>query len=373
MADVVVVFDRTGKPLDELNVSVVRHLKLDHSIDLDRGVFSISVTDPKATARNLKRNNFVLVTSDQIGIKPWCAVMWPDENTGLTVNTNAEYVIPLRGVESILAQRLTGVIETINPPASPGAIFMKILRIAQVAAAFPPLSQSSDAISMVGTPTNPTWNLMDCYNIVNQMAVDNDMYWGFSASRDFDVSTGKGTGKLILTPYFLSKIGKKYRTTLIARGSGGTNAAADSANLVGSQIQEKSMKPFANRIVAYGQMDNWSDAVTNTVNDEKSQGEYGIVAAAAEFTTITSADALLPAARRELKMCSHRLYVDGTLINVSAFPSIGDVCLVQPDYSGAQFLANKYGTTLRMRVKETNYSPLNNTMAVNLEGLFDDE
>lgn len=373
MADVVTVFSRSGKPLTELNVSVMRHLKLDHSVDLDRGSFSIPVSDPKATERNLRRNNFVLVTSDQPGILPWPAIMWPDENVGLTVNNNAEYVMPLRGSEWLLGQRITEKIETIDPPTSPGHIFIQILKIAQRAGAFPPLSPSKNNINTVGDPIESEWNFVDCYTIANQLATDNDMFWGFNGSRDFDVVTGVGSGRLILTPYFKTKIGRSYKTSLIARSSGGSSASPDAANLVGGQVQEKSQKPYANRVIAYGQSEDWKDAPTTQVDDLPEQGESGIVEVAVPFTTVTDAKSLLVKARRELKLRSHRLYVDGTLINVAAFPYIGDTCLVQPDYQGAQFLAEKYGTTLRMRVKETNYNPQNNTMAVSLESLFKNE
>lgn len=376
MADTVTVFDRSGRPLDELNVSVVRHLKLDHTVDMDRGSFLISTGDVKATERNLRRNNFIYVISDQPNIKPWAAIVYPDESNGLRVNANAEYEVPLRGAEWLWGTRLTGAIETITPGQTPGNTFISILQIAQRAAPFPPLLMTFGGVNVTGQPTEQTWNLQDCYSIVNTLSSDNDFYWGFVASRDWNVTTQQGTGNLVLTPYFRAKIGKRDQISLVA--SSGSGNSLDHANLVGSTVSERSAHTFANRVIAYGKMDDWKQNIIYTADDKISQGLYGIVEKSVSFQTATTVSALQPCAEKELKLSKNRLYVDGDLINPTAnstvpFPAIGDVCFVQPDYNGSTFLADKYGTVLRMRVKETNYNPQNNTMAVNLEGVFDDE
>ena len=373
MADVVTVFDRRGRPLCELNVSVTRHQKLDHTVDIDRGMFKIPVSDPKATDVILKRNNFVLVTSNQRGIKAFCALMYFDENVGLKINSNAEYEVQLRGVETLLMQRITAPIEKIDIPLTPGQTFIRILDIAQKSGAFLPLSQNRDGINGVGVPVQHEWNLTECYGIVTALATDNDMYWGFNASRDYNANTGAGTGNLVLTPYFKPKIGATYTQNIVARTSGGSSTSADSANLVGGQISEKSINAYANRIVGYGKMDDWKQNIVYTADNDEDQGSFGVIERAISVTTATNIESLKPKVEKELKLSRNRLYVDGTLINVNAFPQVGDVALVQPDYMGSTMLARRYGNTLRMRVKETNYDPQNNTMAVTLEGLFKDE
>lgn len=371
MTDTVTVFNKDGLPIDELNVSVFRHQKLDHTVDLDRGSFVIAAADPKATDANLARNNIVYVESDKVGVKPFAALIWPDESTGLVLNSNSEYVVPLRGCEWLLGQRLTAPIEQIDPPQTPGNIFLRILGIAQRSGAFLPLSNSASNVSLIGTPIAPSWNLVDCYGITNTLATDSEMYWGFLPSRDYNVVSRVGSGRLILTPFFTDNIGKMYQTNIIARTSGG--GTDDAANLVGGTISEKSTHPFANRIVAYGKMDDWKENIIYTTDDRSSQGECGVVEAVLSITTALTVEDLKPKADKELKMCRRRLYVDGTLIDVSEFPSIGDTCYVQPDYMGDIILSQRYGNILRMRVKETNYNPQNNTMAVMLEGLYSDE
>jgi hypothetical protein len=359
MSDVVTVFDKHGKPLTELDVSVTRHMKLDHTIDADRGAFTIPVSDPKATEINLRRNNFVYVISDQPGIQPFCGIIWYDENTGLTENTNGEYVVTLRGSEWLLGQRFTAPIEQIKPEKSPGTIFIELLKAAQRPHPFPPLTSDYSNINLSGALTGPIYNLQNIYDIVNKLADDNDMFWHFDPSRD-------STGKLVLTPCFRAKLGRSYGTNLIASSNGG------GGNLVGGNLYERSINPFANSITAYGQAQSWQDAVIYTDQDDASVGLYGIVMDVVPVLTATKVAELIPAVARELKLRRHRLYVDGTLINVSAFPVIGDKCLTQPDYQGS-YLENIHGSILRTQVKETAYTPINNSMAVLLEEVFDDE
>lgn len=359
MSDVATFFDKTGKPLAEIEVSVTRHMKLDHTIDADRGAFSIPISDTKATELYLRRNNFVYVVSDQPGVQPFCGIVWYDESTGLTANTLGEYVVTLRGTEWLLAQRWTAPVEKISPEKSPGSIFIDLLEIAQRDAPFPSLTSDYSNIDLVGDNSSPIYNMQNVYEIVNDLASNNNMFWHFDPSRD-------STGNLVLSPFFKSKQGRPYGVNLIASSVGG------GGNLVGGNNYERTRKPFANQITAYGQADSWEKVPTYTESIEESVGLYGLVSDVIPVLTATTQAQLIPAVQRDLFLRRPRLYVDGVLTNVSAFPSIGDRCLTQPDYQGS-YLANIHGTIVRMQVLETAYSPIDNTMAVLLEEVLDDE
>jgi hypothetical protein len=369
--DKVIVFDRNGMPLDELNVSVKRHLKLDHVLDFDRGSFNIGVSDPKATEKNLRRNNFIYVTSDQPGILPWAAIIWYDENNGLQITRDSQYVVTLRGAEWVLAQRYTEAQLVFQYAYGPGDTIYNLIKEAQRSAPWPAIQLSQNLMGRGGQSCRPAFNFANIYETVNKLTADNQFYFRFIASRDMDDATSVGTGKLVLQPYSRAKIGRQNSFVVSARSGGGN--ASEATNLVGGRIMERTKKPYANQIIAYGKMDNWTDGIVYKVDNVDAQGETGVVQYVLPVMTAGTIDDLVAPAKAELRDRSHRLYVDGELTNVSKYPNPGDTGIVAPDYQGATWLADKYGNAVHMQVTETNYDPQSNKMAVVFEGLMTDE
>jgi len=370
MADTVIVFDRTGKPLDELNVVVKRHMKLDHVLDFDRGSFNLPVNDPKATEINLRRNNLIYVTSDQPGIRPWAAIIWYDESRGLQITQDGEYIITLRGAEWLMAQRFTSADE--KPPYAwaPGYLAEYLIKIMQSVAPFLPVALDLTNFDGIGLPSIPSWSYANIYETICKLAQDNALYWRIDAKRDWDPVACTGTGNLILTPSMHAKAGRPHSFAMVARTTGGN--ADEATNLSGGMIYERSKHPFANQVIAYGKTKT-KENIEYVADNTASQGEVGIVQTVLPVLTATTVDDLTGPARGELSLCSPRLYVDGELSNVTTFPKCGDVGRVMPDYQGATWLAEKYGNVVRMQVIETNYDPQSNKMAVLLEGMTPDE
>lgn len=351
MTDLVIACDNFGRKLGQLPVSIQREYEMTSGVKASHGSFVIAGTDPMAKDRYLRYGNIVYVKSDQAGIPEWAGIIWPSEPSGTQINRNGDISVQLRSCEWLLATRCTATQTKLS--GTPGFVFNELLKLARTQG-FLPVSTAMTGINFGGDKLEPEYNLADIYTTVNQLAEDNNAFWGLTPSVDADTNT------IILTPYWQFRKSRRFRGQLRTTGAPGI-----SANFIYTSISEAA--EIANHVVAYAQFDKWSDPVMHEESDPKSIGFYRQI-----YTKVlpcldkTTREELIPIVQKYLNEHSFPpLKMNGVVVS-PPFPRVGDVANTQIPNTGS-FITTKRGTNIDMQVVHAVYSPKDTTLAISLE------
>lgn len=341
MTDQVLVFTRAGIPLDELPVSITRAWKVSRVIEAARGSFTISTTNPKATAANLKYGNIVFVQSSS-GVQPWAGIIWPPMSVA-----NGVITVQLKSVEYILSTRLTPE-HAGGRGATAATNFMFLLDFFGRNGNEYPI----DADNAVLKPTSSAgldidWHFANLYEEANKLANSTLNYWWLEP-----IYTD---GRLTLIPYFVSKTGRNFAVKLI-----------ENNNFNDVKITEKGDK-FANVIV--GWCDTKADGEIYAIAENPTSiGRYGEIQAAVALNDIDTLEGVEAAVTGMLPERAFPLLELSGVVTARPFPRAGDTVSVQLSTAGA-FLVQGRGMTIDGLVVSAAYSPETDEMLITVREL----
>lgn len=334
MADEVIVYNKDGIALGELDVSVVREYRAESTIQVGRGSFSISANSNKATRALLEYNNIVVVRSN-LGIPDWAGIIWTP-----TIIKNGQITVNLRAAEWMLGQRF--ILELGYNSISPGVLFRAILTQALNRGPLP-ISDDWSGIDDSGTADlDGEFIELSCYDAANTLASQAGYYWYFSPS-----PRAQNT-ELEFKPFFTSQIGRVFTKPLIAN-----------AKLLDVELQE--VGDIANNLTVYARIPSYTEPVIATARDEDSIGRFGLVDDVDSNLTLSNASGVQVVADKYLQERAFPfLRISGT-VTTRPFPTAGDLVPVELGL-GYRYLGRK--STLYCRVKTSRYDPIANSMTV---------
>ena len=350
MTDVTTVWDCFGNLLDELPVNVPRGDNVVRDVSADKGFFTIPLTHAKATARNLKNRNIILVQSNQPGIRRWAAVIDEPEPTGTEV-TDGELSIKLRGAEIIFSTRYTASKDIFS--GSSGQVVIGLIGAARREGVIPISTDMSGVDKGGASLGNIEFNNANIFEAINSLAEANDAYWWLEPI--ILVSN-----KLTLKFFWKFKRTATFNTPLVSTGA--------NRNFTISKVNQSGK--LANHVKAYARTSDWNVPIEYEEKSQRSIGYYGNV-----YTYVipaldqTTREGLIPIVKAYLKKSAFPpLYVDG-LITSAPFPGVGYVCTVYLDNYGPLITARR-GGIVYMTVESTFYSPADNSLAVHLREII---
>ncbi len=337
MTDRVRIFTRAGRALTEVDASVVRSWKLARTVDYAHGDISIATTHAKATTEYFHYGNFVFVESSHSGLLSWAGKMWPP----LSVE-DGKLKMSLRSAESILGERTTDAFDEYNN-YTPGEIFKSL--ITRYGGGLPIDMENEDIIEF-GNQIKVEYNLENLYEAGNKLANDNDYFWWFEPS----VGSDK---RLQLRPRFRPRRGGDHFSRDFVEGR----------NLRNIELTEDI--DFANRIIAYGQIESWKSADEHIAiaKDDKSIHEYGRIDYVMPCLDIMSQDVIGIKAKRELKKRAWpRLNIMATITD-PPFPRVGaEITCV---FSQSNPLLMRRGQKVEFSIQSLAYDPNADALEIN--------
>lgn len=324
MTDRVLVFNRFGYILDEINANITRAWSSSRTIGVSKGYFRMALNDSKATRRNLEYNNIVYVQSDIV--RDWAGVIWPDMRI-----SGGEIEVTLRAAEWMIGQRISGSNNILTGKAH--EIFIEILRLAQRSGGLL-LSQDYSNISYVNFETELELHYDNLYDAANDLAEQSEMYWFLDPVIE---------NKFIkFRPRFKRRIGILRNEPLV-----------EGSNFIVDTIKETA--ELANTITAYGKFSDWSNPISQTANNPIGVSKYGVVADAIPFPEVTQLSALLESAETAVNdRYLPLLQIEG-IITQAPYPSAGDWLQVYLESMPA--ILSDRGNVLTMRVNSCAYDP----------------
>lgn len=337
-----IVFDRFGNALDELDVAIIREWRLQRTVDAARGTFSISSRSPKATSRNLAIMNFIIAKTDDL--PDWGGIIWPPRRS-----YNGNIDVTMRSAEWILGTRYTNAKDVLT--GKPYQIFKQLLSIA-VSNASLPINIDDAVCAQDGDDLSMECNFLNIYETINELASVTSHWWWLQPQID--------NGILRFTPHFRARLGVEFPEQL----KEGDNFTDVSVEEIGPE--------FANKIITWGRFDSWDAPLYVTLKRPSSISRYGLVEGIAPALDQTTTTALRQVAVSELeKRAFPYLSVTG-IVTRSPYPSAGDRVRVSLPISGS-FLLGSRGASFSMTVRSAAYSPVDNSMAVNLSEVITED
>lgn len=338
--DCVTVYDRTGKPLDELDAKVTRAWKLERIVDAAKGQMQLSVEDPKATFTNLKYGNYVLVENSG-GLPNWGGIIWPR-----TIVSGGAIQITLQSAEWMFNGRVTD--EKDKASGTPFQVFYYLCGLAVRNWTLP---FSRDFVYQdVDETVDKVWNAKNIFEAMNELADETNSYWFLDPQRRDD-------GRLWFIPHWQRRIGGLFRLPLV-----------ENQNLVGLRITEEP-PDLANIIDCYGQFADWADPLKVQVKDDDSVFRFGPIMASEVFSNIATTAGLQFAGKCALRRRARpQLYIQGTL--AAPWPEVGDAVQVQLT-TNFGFLTRNRAQNIRMLVTDLAYEPGDDRVTVNLREILE--
>jgi len=340
MVDRVIVFNRFGRALDELDGVVQRQWKLERTIDVGKGQLSMALNSDKCSPRLLQENNIVYVESDQDGIPPWAGVIWPRfHSDGSTVN------ITLRSCEWLFGQRFTDGKQ--KPEAgNPSTVALAFLTLIHRASYIHPMPATilDPVFDMEDAPGSWEWNAANCFEAMNDLATQSLNYWWLQPIRNLS------TGVLEFEPHMQTKAGRIYQKRIEMND-----------NFLGVAITREGDP--ANCITGYGRFADWSEPTMWTEIDPVAAFKYGLIEDTVTYLDIDTEAGLKQPVHSELR---HRawphLSVTGKIIG-APFPLAG-MRIFPKVTPGYEFMTGGR-VVVPMTITACAYDPITESMSIN--------
>ena len=340
MTDRVVIFNRFGVPLGEVDAIVVRGQALERKSRAERAYLQVRAD---ITTKEMTRfRNFVMVFSDLV--PTWCGVIWSDrtwEDNNITVSVfSCEYLLSFRRTAKV--EQLDG---------QPGQVFTGLLKAAVLLEGLP-IWIDPNRITSGGTVVEKEYNRANIFEAVNDLAAESEYYWWFEPL----ITAGN---RLLLRAQWQKNRGIVYHRPLV-QGS----------NFVDVQVSE--ICNVANRIYATGDVEDWATANEYIAQDFASQSAFGLVEDSVSDHDATAPDEVIAIGTAELtKRKQVRLKISGKVI-VTPYPKVGDNVVIS---LSADSLGYSGGITVLqpaagLRVKTIAYTPEEDGVNIVADNLY---
>lgn len=340
MTDRVVLYNRQGIPLGEVDAVIVRSSALERKVRAERAVMQLQIN---TTTRFFTRfRNLVVVYSDVLPI--WCGVIWDTRDW-----SDNEMTVTLYSCEYLLQFRRTGPADKLA--GQPGQIFTELLKGAQQ---FDSLAIWIDPnkIAAGGLLTDKEYNRANVFDAVNDLAAEAEFYWWLEPM----VSTAN---RLTLRAQWQKFRGVTYHRPLI-QGS----------NFVDVKVTE--ICRVANRIYTSGKVEDWNTAIEYIAEDAQSRSEFGLIEdVSTDHDAITPGE-LVPIGKAELtKRKQPRVKITGRVI-VAPYPNVGDNVIVSlsSDSLGYGSGGSVFAGSTAVRVKTVAHSPEEEGVTIMADNLY---
>jgi hypothetical protein len=337
MTDRVLVFNRRGAQIAELDVSVTRAWKMTRVIESAKGQFTITESDPKATQANLRAWNIIYVESSS-GVQPWAGIIAPD-SMGLK---DGVITVNLKSIEYILSTRATPIHMT-DESSTASDIFQKLLYFYGVDDNEYPIEIDRAVFTPGGSAQATDYHFTNIYEALNSLANNSQRYWWLEPEYN--------DGRIQFIPYFVSKIGRVFGEKLI-----------ENDNFNDTEI-EKRGDEFANSIIVFGQLKEDDEELVTQVESPISIGRYGRVEGVLALPEIDTEEALIPAGEAALAERAFPLLEITGKVTTSPFPRAGDSATLESPTARA-ILDTPGGMTIDVLVVSAAYSPETDEMFI---------
>ena len=340
MTDRVVIFNRQGIALGEVDAVIVRSQALERKVRAERAVMQLQISN---IARNFTRfRNLVVVYSDVL--PTWCGVIWDTRDW-----SDNEITVTLYSCEYLLQLRRTGAADKLA--GQPGQIFSSLLKTAQQ---FESLLIWIDPnkIAAGGLWTEKEYNRSNIFDAVNDLAAEAEFYWWFEPM----ISTGN---RLVLRAQWQKSRGVTYHRPLI-QGS----------NFVEVKVTE--ICRVANRIITMGKVEDSITALEYIAEDAESRSFFGLVEDAITDHDATAPGELVPIGKAELtKRKQPRVKITGRAI-VAPYPKVGDNVIVSlsSESLGYGSGGSVFAGASAVRVKTVTHSPEEEGVTIMADNLY---
>ena len=340
MTDRVVIYNRLGVPLAEVDAMIVRSQALERKVRAERAVMQIQAT---TTARGLtKFRNLVVVYSDVVPV--WCGVIWDtrewSDNTITVTVYSCEYLLQFRRTATV--EKYTG---------QPGLVFAGLLKTAQQTENML-IWADPNTISSGGLATEKEYNRANIFDAVNDLAAEAEFYWWFEPL----VTAGN---RLLLRAQWQRYRGVVYNRPLV-----------QGTNFVDVKVTE--ICRVANKIYTLGNVEDYATALEYVAEDAQSRSDFGLVEDVTSDHDATTSAELIPIGKAELaKRKQPRVKITGRVV-ATPYPKVGDNVIVSlsSDSLGYGSGGSVFQGISGVRVKTITHSPEEDGVTISADSIY---